>query len=316
MALDRLSHFSEETKNSELYRYTEPDSSTLSLPSPSVTQNVKSKPVQLPQCRACKKTLNTTLDRQKTRDKWWVNCQSCRTMNTAERRRKKALALDRYAGPRPPSTLNKVKPVPMDIYSIPDEPSTASLYNHYRKASLTDKMLKLSEAADSDFRQVPTATKIPRKSPLKTVQRWDISSLTLRKPCRLAVPQVKNKVDHSSRPVGISKRINRQIYVGEYGVWPQANPQRVKGSIPKNPECSVCAGTFPVTHFPKLSSCTHTPDVCTDCFLGWLNSQLESTSWEKIQCPFSCCDRQITHEDVKTYAPNDLFTRYGPYHRQ
>ncbi|KAF2126738.1 hypothetical protein P153DRAFT_406986 [Dothidotthia symphoricarpi CBS 119687] len=75
-------------------------------------------------------------------------------------------------------------------------------------------------------------------------------------------------------------------------------------------ECSVCAELHPTRDFPSLSACTHEPEVCQDCFLEWLELQIDSTTWESIQCPSSDCSNQITHEDVLKYTPENVFARF------
>lgn len=74
-------------------------------------------------------------------------------------------------------------------------------------------------------------------------------------------------------------------------------------------ECSVCAETYSARNFPSLSTCTHEPEVCQDCFVEWLRGQMESMSWDSIGCPSSECNNQVTHQDVIKYAPEDMFTR-------
>jgi hypothetical protein len=74
--------------------------------------------------------------------------------------------------------------------------------------------------------------------------------------------------------------------------------------------CSVCADSFPAQDFLSLSSCAHQAEVCQQCFLQWLNDKINSTDSEQIQCPASGCKNAITHNDVRVYAPNEVFTRY------
>jgi hypothetical protein len=50
-------------------------------------------------------------------------------------------------------------------------------------------------------------------------------------------------------------------------------------------------------------------DACQECFVQWLNQQMESTTWEQITCPSSECDTPVTHEVVQEYAPKEVFTR-------
>jgi hypothetical protein len=78
---------------------------------------------------------------------------------------------------------------------------------------------------------------------------------------------------------------------------------------PSERECSVCANSSAIQDYPNLKACEHMPDVCHECFLQWLDQQMASTSWQQITCPSSGCNNPITHDDVKTHAPQDVFTR-------
>lgn len=44
--------------------------------------------------------------------------------------------------------------------------------------------------------------------------------------------------------------------------------------------------------------------------LGLAGSAHESTTWEKIECPSSGCENPMSHKDVKTHAPEDVFARF------
>lgn len=76
-------------------------------------------------------------------------------------------------------------------------------------------------------------------------------------------------------------------------------------------ECSVCGESISNINFIDPAACKHDPDVCNECFVGWVASQLDNTSWEKVQCPSNGCEQLIMHDDVKKYASSDLFTRYA-----
>jgi uncharacterized protein YceK len=75
------------------------------------------------------------------------------------------------------------------------------------------------------------------------------------------------------------------------------------------PECSVCGDRFSLEEFPRLGACSHEPRVCQECFLGWLDQRMASTTWEQIQCPSSGCTNVMSHDDVKKYAPAETFIR-------
>jgi hypothetical protein len=79
---------------------------------------------------------------------------------------------------------------------------------------------------------------------------------------------------------------------------------------PADPECTICADTFPTKDLTSLSECTHEPDVCHECFLSWLTQQMESTACDRIACPSTNCSKTLSHDDVKSNAPADVFARY------
>lgn len=54
---------------------------------------------------------------------------------------------------------------------------------------------------------------------------------------------------------------------------------------------------------PQFSTCFHEPEVYQQCFLAWLQRQIES-----IDCPSSRCSNPIVYEDVLNYNPEDVFT--------
>lgn len=88
---------------------------------------------------------------------------------------------------------------------------------------------------------------------------------------------------------------------------PLTSPAVVKDLLK---ECSVCGEPALQNEFVKLSACTHEPDTCKECFLRWIDSQFEITTWERMQCPSSGCNQNITHDDVQKDASDEVFTRY------
>jgi hypothetical protein len=78
---------------------------------------------------------------------------------------------------------------------------------------------------------------------------------------------------------------------------------------PSERQCSVCAESFPLQDFPSLCSCAHQPEVCQQCFLTYLDGRINDTVLEQIECPKSGCKNTIPHNDVKIYAPSDIFKK-------
>jgi hypothetical protein len=92
----------------------------------------------------------------------------------------------------------------------------------------------------------------------------------------------------------------------------QTPTNHVRLDSASTPECSVCGENFSLEDFPHLGACSHEPRVCQECFLGWLDQRMASTTWEQIQCPSSGCTNVVSHDDIKKYAPAETFTRCVP----
>ncbi|KAI4669024.1 uncharacterized protein J4E79_001066 [Alternaria viburni] len=73
-------------------------------------------------------------------------------------------------------------------------------------------------------------------------------------------------------------------------------------------ECSVCGDSSPVQDYPSLMACEHIPDVCQECFIQWLDQQMQGS--ERASCPSSGCTNAITHDDVQRYASREMYTRF------
>ncbi|KAI8943261.1 hypothetical protein NX059_001281 [Plenodomus lindquistii] len=86
--------------------------------------------------------------------------------------------------------------------------------------------------------------------------------------------------------------------------------RRSRTSEPTEREYTVCGDRQQLDQSPELEACAHAPDVCQECFAGWLRSQLDNTSWDRITCPVKTCRQTITAEEMRTHAPEDVFERY------
>lgn len=240
----------------------------------------------LPRCRTCKKSLDNSTDRKKTRDGWWTNCQSCRDKNAAEWRHKrdtgvlKPKKLRRDANLQIPSfsadcwkrdrektmcgSCNRRPYKPWMTgcgHIICREPCYEDLMN---RAADAGHMSGICEACGGEF---------------------------------LAVNPLTDDDYETNRPYKRAKILNKS---------------RSKADVaPAYVECSVCGELTSRVKLARLSACKHESDVCKECFVGWLESQLDSTCWEKVQCPSNGCDQPITHGDVKKHASAELFTRYS-----
>lgn len=78
---------------------------------------------------------------------------------------------------------------------------------------------------------------------------------------------------------------------------------------PPESECSVCGETLAADQFPRLRGCTHEPQTCSECFSGWLASQIGSTTWDRIVCPAEDCNTLIKHRHMKKLVDQDTFEK-------
>ncbi|ORY19712.1 hypothetical protein BCR34DRAFT_471454 [Clohesyomyces aquaticus] len=79
---------------------------------------------------------------------------------------------------------------------------------------------------------------------------------------------------------------------------------------PSTRDCVVCGDSTPVPEFPALVECNHQPEICRDCFKGWIASELESKSWDTIKCPGSKCKVIMQHNHVQQYADPDIYAKF------
>ena len=63
--------------------------------------------------------------------------------------------------------------------------------------------------------------------------------------------------------------------------------------------------------FPKLaegSKCEHAQDVCEDCWVEWLDSQVSTVAWDRVSC---CqCSNVLGQSEVKALASGGAFEEY------
>ncbi|KAK3329695.1 hypothetical protein B0H66DRAFT_442615, partial [Apodospora peruviana] len=80
--------------------------------------------------------------------------------------------------------------------------------------------------------------------------------------------------------------------------------------LPATETCSVCIEDKKMGEMPikVTSGCQHPSTTCKGCVQQWLQSGLESGTWDKLKCPE--CSEVLKHADVKRYASNDTFARY------
>jgi hypothetical protein len=121
-----------------------------------------------------------------------------------------------------------------------------------------------------------------------------------------------------------SIRAARAILAGEtyYRVGPPLGPMFLSG---KNnlrthyplQECIVCLDLLGTHHFPILPSsntCPHTTHTtCIDCFASHIENQITINSLTSIPCPEPDCMATLSHDQMRAYAPESLYTRYNDF---
>jgi len=173
---------------------------------------------------------------------------------------------------------------------------------YYKSCSRCREKNRMSKAR-SDLNSAKRAAEAK-----KTLETKSAEELPLSKKAKLD-PQSRSveKIDAVVQTAIVREVTSKQPEQAAPTEQPQTSTP--PGKTPSTRECSVCTEAFPVQDFPSLIACAHEPNVCQECFLGWLDQRMASTTWEQIQCPSRGCSSAISHDDVKIYAPADVFTR-------
>jgi hypothetical protein len=80
--------------------------------------------------------------------------------------------------------------------------------------------------------------------------------------------------------------------------------------LPASEPCLVCGDDKKPSDFPVriTALCKHKPNLCKECHGQWIRSGMDTFEWDKIKCPD--CSELLNFEDIKRYAPADVFARY------
>jgi hypothetical protein len=76
--------------------------------------------------------------------------------------------------------------------------------------------------------------------------------------------------------------------------------------------CEVCREAKGTLAFPVrqcTGKCRHPPHTCVTCIEQWISSCVETKGWDQCVCPE--CKERLSYEDVKFFATEDVFLRYG-----
>jgi hypothetical protein len=75
--------------------------------------------------------------------------------------------------------------------------------------------------------------------------------------------------------------------------------------------CAACAQPLRLDQFPSKpvdSKCTHEMETCSPCWKQWLQVQVASKTFDKIQC--AQCTGMLTQSEVKALASQEVYQRY------
>ncbi|KAF2476483.1 uncharacterized protein BDR25DRAFT_252513 [Lindgomyces ingoldianus] len=86
--------------------------------------------------------------------------------------------------------------------------------------------------------------------------------------------------------------------------------RRQRETSPSSRDCVVCGENTPIPEFPALAECAHEPDICVDCFKGWIASELNTKSWSEIKCPGDGCRVILKHHHVQQHADPEIYERF------
>ena len=79
--------------------------------------------------------------------------------------------------------------------------------------------------------------------------------------------------------------------------------------------CTVCDEALPLEKFPSQiieSKCTHDIHTCSKCWKQWLQVQVATKTFDKIQC--AQCDVMLGQQEIKSLATEEAYQRYRAVH--
>jgi hypothetical protein len=265
---------------------------------------MKTIPDLLLKCKICRSDL-TAMDKQKTTEKYWKNCQRCREKNkTAASYRKRLLA--RAISPIDAPTDNPKKKQKENPNQIPE---SGTEFCRFPRTLTTETSSRPSSIASSNLTPLPRldATLNTPERPRDTFNSSDHSdsdseNLHLAPSLMEEQPLAQTIWSDNEEPANGDNRADIGI-----GRAVDETPEPTVLEPPSEKECSACADYLPAHLFPRLAGCGHDPDVCHVCFLQWLDQQMASA--ESVMCPSSECNSAVIYEDVCKYASQDVLTR-------
>jgi hypothetical protein len=246
-----------------------------------------------PRCDTCKTPLDNQ-DRQVTTGRYWTNCQLCRDIQTSKKRIRAGRAPVLHLTPRTMSHLLRGRTLTADSH-IPVARLDREVDSVRRPCPcLFDDMHSTSYSSARSRRPTGVTQKVFDDRHIRTN------------------PSPSKKPFHI-RPLGWPSRLPSSRYSvpdnekKEQAAIEELESEEEEQAAMDEPVCSVCSDAPPDEGFPRLKRCSHEPEVCRDCFEGWLTSQVESTAWDRIKCPVATCSVIIRHKAMKKLALEDTY---------
>ncbi|OQO12063.1 hypothetical protein B0A48_02702 [Cryoendolithus antarcticus] len=122
----------------------------------------------------------------------------------------------------------------------------------------------------------------------------------------------KGKQEEGIPPLSIPKQASPSMpeeiwFDASAGLAAQVQPPKPPGTV----SCMACAEDLPKHDFsdrPITTRCTHENLTCRNCAEQWLETQLDTTSWDRLGC--MQCTELLTYDDVLRHGNAALLERY------
>lgn len=123
----------------------------------------------------------------------------------------------------------------------------------------------------------------------------------------------------SSRPHQRNRKDNDLIpsdqpndSTGQKPISHRTKPGSRQTRTPLKKECVICTDVRSLSRFPDrppTKQCAHDMDACRRCLRTWIQSEFSTKIWNEIKCPI--CAERLQHDDVRQFAPHEVFRRYA-----
>ncbi|KAI8943264.1 hypothetical protein NX059_001284 [Plenodomus lindquistii] len=241
-----------------------------------------------PNCQKCGKVL-TSLDMIKKTGKYWKNCHICRDRTTALKRRSRESAKRHSSGDEKGGSASKKLKVAVQDGDENNGLGSGAASESVRVVTGSESSRMAREMASSD-----TETELKSSTGAR-------GSIAL---------ESHPKLSRNSDSEVLKERFSSLFWRLHELRNTDPTPEPSETPKPSERECASCADSYPLQDLISLTACDHPSDICQQCLLAWLDTQMASTTWDQVRCPSSGCKNPITYEDVQKYAPADVYERF------